>query len=354
MELEAPGPTDGATDWLHGATTGWIPGALAHMMRFVLGALVALLIAAVVFTGWWLGRVRPNSRPPSTRDFARNSVDEVPAWLPGDAAYRARVWEQVRAVYRHRGDRPLWIEKGVPSAAAHDFVRVLARAPEDGLDPAAYGEGTIRAALDAPRPRPIGVSEPEAQALATLDVRLTAAFLRYAAEVGQGRIPNTAFDTEWRALRDSVDVLPILEKALDERSATTALAAVARTDSLYVRLRRALNEYRRYAAHGGWRTLREGHALRRGDDEPRVAELRARLARSGDLADSLGGTGFDASLERALRGFQSRHGLPPSGKLDEATRDELNVPAARRVRTLELNLERARWMPPRFPDRTCA
>jgi murein L,D-transpeptidase YcbB/YkuD len=81
-----------------------------------------------------------------------------------------------------------------------------------------------------------------------------------------------------------------------------------------------------------------------------VLVLRRRLACTGDLADSSGGSVFDATVESALRRFQARHGLRATGRLDGEARAALIVPAAERVRTLELNLERARWMPAVLPE----
>jgi len=54
---------------------------------------------------------------------------------------------------------------------------------------------------------------------------------------------------------------------------------------------------------------------------------------------------FDGTLEAAVRRFQYRHGLKQNGKIDDRTLQTLNVPAARRVRQIELNLERWRWIP---------
>jgi len=46
--------------------------------------------------------------------------------------------------------------------------------------------------------------------------------------------------------------------------------------------------------------------------------------------------------------FQERHGLPADGILGPATFRALNVPLARRVKQIELTLERWRWLPRRF------
>jgi murein L,D-transpeptidase YcbB/YkuD len=77
-----------------------------------------------------------------------------------------------------------------------------------------------------------------------------------------------------------------------------------------------------------------------------VAVLRARLVSEADLApgdDS--GDVYDAAAVQAVRRFQARHGLDPDGVLGAETLAALNVPVSKRIRQIELNLERWRWLP---------
>ena len=82
----------------------------------------------------------------------------------------------------------------------------------------------------------------------------------------------------------------------------------------------------------------------------RVGLLRQRLAIEGLLKGGASEDGFDAPVEKALRSFQSRHGLPPSGKTDEPTRTALNRTPAYRARQLAMNMERRHWVPETFPE----
>ena len=47
----------------------------------------------------------------------------------------------------------------------------------------------------------------------------------------------------------------------------------------------------------------------------------------------------------AVKTFQRRHGRDPNGRIDAPTLADLNVPLSRRVRQMQLTLERWRWMP---------
>ena len=47
----------------------------------------------------------------------------------------------------------------------------------------------------------------------------------------------------------------------------------------------------------------------------------------------------------AVKNFQRRCGRDPNGRIDAPTLADLNVPLSRRVRQMQLTLERWRWMP---------
>ncbi len=67
--------------------------------------------------------------------------------------------------------------------------------------------------------------------------------------------------------------------------------------------------------------------------------LRRRLLMSGDLADDKSGT-HDATVVEAVKRFQSRHGLAPTGTMTPRTVAALNVSVLKRIRQLEASLER--------------
>jgi murein L,D-transpeptidase YcbB/YkuD len=56
-------------------------------------------------------------------------------------------------------------------------------------------------------------------------------------------------------------------------------------------------------------------------------------------------------MEHALRRFQRRHGLAADGLVSPATLAALNVPVTARIRQLELNMERWRWLPRELSSR---
>ena len=53
---------------------------------------------------------------------------------------------------------------------------------------------------------------------------------------------------------------------------------------------------------------------------------------------------YDADLVAAVKWFQLRHGLTDDGILAATTFEAMAVPVASRIRQIEINLERRRWM----------
>jgi murein L,D-transpeptidase YcbB/YkuD len=76
-----------------------------------------------------------------------------------------------------------------------------------------------------------------------------------------------------------------------------------------------------------------------------VRLLRQRLAVTEDLGGDHESSVFDGALDRAVRAFQTRHGLEVDGVVGPKTLAALNVPASDRAAQIARDLERWRWLP---------
>ncbi|MBL8573458.1 MAG: L,D-transpeptidase family protein [Hyphomicrobiaceae bacterium] len=123
--------------------------------------------------------------------------------------------------------------------------------------------------------------------------------------------------------------------------------------STAAQIERVLPIYQDIVARGGWRPIGGPKRMKIGTSNPAVVELRQRLAITGDLPNPQNGVQdvFDSFVDAAVRRFQIRHGLKPTGAVDQATRDIMNVPAELRLRQLETNLVRVRSMSGFLGDR---
>ena len=147
------------------------------------------------------------------------------------------------------------------------------------------------------------------------------------------RAAETASDqAEWPQSYDPSDRITVGR----ETTPTLSPATVAATDQ-------AIQLYQGIVSRGGWAAVPTGADLRIGVKSKAVQALRQRLITSGDL-DAVAGMGltFDSFVAAAVKRFQARHGLSPTGVVSGATFTELNVGAEARLQQLQTNIVRLR------------
>lgn len=114
-----------------------------------------------------------------------------------------------------------------------------------------------------------------------------------------------------------------------------------RSDEMLLTIEDAIRRYELIVNKGGWPELGGGNRMMRaGDDDPRLPALRRILRTMGDLRTNAGGFedyAFDGETEAAVKRFQERHGLRPTGRADQVTIAALNVSAEERLAQLKLN-----------------
>lgn len=227
---------------------------------------------------------------------------------------------QLTMLYQARNFAPLWFGPAGFSADGRQVLAILAAAGDDALPAQRYGV-----------PQLPDARVPDA-AKADFDIALTAAALRYAADMRWGALrPEQLFD-DAQMLRDGDDVAGGLSRAATSGTAARYLQSLAPPAREYAQLREALARYRAITAAGGWPVVSAG-----GQNQ-----LAIRLQQEGYLPSDAASS---ADVSAALRVFQSDSGLAPSGRLTGETAAMLNVSAAARADAIAANMERLRWMP---------
>jgi murein L,D-transpeptidase YcbB/YkuD len=248
-------------------------------------------------------------------------------------------------LYQPRGFRPAWVTDSGASFRAADLLLVIDAAYLEGLNPDDYETRALRGLFGRP-PAPA-----PADSLAGVELQVTRMVLAYATDLARGRIDPAAANSLWTRA-SGIEMTAAVGAVLDTGPLAATLFVLAPPQPQYSRLRSALARYRDLAARGGWPVVPSGSDLMPGARDARVPTLRARLQDEGALGP---GTGVDDTYDRVLedgvRDFQARHGLAEDGIVSAATLAALNVPAAERVRQIELNLERWRWLPRELGDR---
>jgi murein L,D-transpeptidase YcbB/YkuD len=250
----------------------------------------------------------------------------------------------VPCFYQRRGFAPAWSgEAGLDSESTGELLSVIQESTYDGLRPGDYHLDDLQRRLEAAQ------SRQNPNEIAELDLLLTDAFLNLASDLRFGRVNPRTVHGDCEAARPETaepDLPGLLDSSLAARRVGATLESLAPQTEAYKTLRQAVAFYRGIVARGGWPTVPEGPTLHPGDRNPRVEALRARLEATAFFDPAAGGRDlFDPPLEAAVRAFQDRNGLEPDGAVGKGTLAVLNVPAADRLRQIEINLERWRWLP---------
>ena len=268
----------------------------------------------------------------------------------------------MRNFYENRQFRPAWLNAEGPRPQARQLVDAIDAMAAEGLDPRDYPKDSLNAALREIEARP-GLDDTEAQRRFTrADLSLTYTYFALASHLAHGRLQPAKLDIDWHDTMNPADLgtsLSSLQNAVREGgSVDQALRSAEPVSPGYTHLREAMARYEDIAARGGWPMV--GKQLHKGAQGADVTRLRARLAAEGDLAPATApatanpADPYDAAVVEGVIHFQNRHGLEANGKVDAPTLAELDVPVQERIRQLQVNLERRRWLPADFGPRYIA
>ncbi len=250
--------------------------------------------------------------------------------------------------YQMRKYAPAWTQDGIPLPVADTLARAIKSADLEGLQPKDYHLERIEASLGETRQLLARNEKPDAGKIISLEFLLSDAYLVYAAHLLNGRVnPETLHAEEWTIYPSRFNLAKHLTQALAGSDFEGSLRSLLPAQSGYSRLKTALVVFRALAEKGGWPAVPGDGKLEKGMKNERVPALRARLKVTGELPASADAASdlFDEALEAAVKRFQLSHGLFDDGIVGARTLRALNVPAERRVRQIELNLERWRWLP---------
>jgi murein L,D-transpeptidase YcbB/YkuD len=170
------------------------------------------------------------------------AASRAPEWS-GRGAHAKRLWAIEKTFYEDRGHRPAWIDGDGPTEQLDDLLEALRAAPAHGLDPEEYGYSELSAARARADEAWFGAAfEPEQ--IPALDLRLTHAFLAYAADLAGWRPSARDVDRVWQVAPKKEDLAEALRGALDANRVREALEAFAPSHPQYKGLQAALVRYR--------------------------------------------------------------------------------------------------------------
>jgi murein L,D-transpeptidase YcbB/YkuD len=261
--------------------------------------------------------------------------------------YFAHCRKHLETLYEEYRFQPIWTRDSKPTGQALAVIEALAGAAETGLDPADYDAGLLVSKSQMLEKS----AETSPAELALFDAALSIALMRYIADLHVGRINPKNLNFGLNIEAKKYDLPELVKAMVDGNRVGETLRGVEPDLPVYHRLKEALARYRTLAEDRTLTTLPDLVVLHPGDRHTGVPALRRLLTALGDLhrdqeqvnrgEDDL----YSGTLVEAVKVFQRRHGLSVDGVVGKATMAALTTPLTRRVRKIELALERIRWLP---------
>jgi murein L,D-transpeptidase YcbB/YkuD len=177
-------------------------------------------------------------------------------------------------------------------------------------------------------------------------VLLIDALVKFGQEVGGSRIDWSKARKDWAMRPETRDIRTNFDTAIKNDELRAWLDNLAPRHDAYLSLVGARNQYAQIQANGGFAKLHSKEGLIKDANNQQVALLRARLAQEGfEAGPTATPSLYDTALATQVSLYQQAHGLPKTGEVSDKTFAALEVPIENRLKQIDLNLERERWLP---------
>ena len=253
----------------------------------------------------------------------------------------------VVAMYEERTFAPLWLQDADSRAQARELLKTIAFCPNYAFDEPDLTQ-RLSSALHL-----IDRVEVRAETLAHVESDLTRAYWQ-CAEYLVGEHELEPGELGWEIpVRERPDPLEVVAASVitsdSPEEIIESLEELKPPHPQAALLGEAVADYRRVVSEGGWSELPAMETLEIGDaiGTEMLTALVERLEIEGFMnrSEIRQQEIYSPALSDAVARFQGARGLLADGKLGKKTLAALNVPAVDRLRQLEVNLERSRWLP---------
>ncbi len=256
------------------------------------------------------------------------------------------IQKTIKDLYSNNQNNLLWHDPitGKGTAGTSQYLEQLKGARAHGIDPDAY----FLPQIDSLYQQLYLVSNPQTQdnnvrQLVELDMLLSSSFCNYTSDLVSGRIANK----RWHISPRKEDIGELLKDGLTNNDIKGAVEKAEQPLEMYQKMSDKLALYEAARATGGWKKIPS--TVSKKSTGEKVDLLIKRLKATGDLTEEA--SSYNDAVVAAVKRFQKRHQLEASGTVNESTLKKLNVPVEDRIKQMQLNLERMRWLPGDLGDR---
>ncbi|PXY46658.1 L,D-transpeptidase family protein [Flavobacterium hydrophilum] len=247
---------------------------------------------------------------------------------------------EVTALYKSKSYKSIWYGGNEINEFGHLLYHKLNLISDEGVQINLPYKNKIDEIFDEENPD-------EKFSESDTEIFISSMYIIYAKHVYEGIDAKTVTDIGWflpkkkisyESLLDSIVMNPRL---MDKNNEVLF--------SQYYKLHEFLKKYRIIEKNNTWTPISINSPykdLRPDDTSNTIAQIRQRLFVIGDLQKDSKSNVYDEELMAGILKYKQRYGLTLNYKIMEDHIKQMNEPISNRIKTIMLNMERCRWIPP--------
>jgi L,D-transpeptidase YcbB len=241
----------------------------------------------------------------------------------------------MRSFYKVRNYQYAWFTSGGPTEQARGLWSLYAsEGDSSSKDPAKGLDKRMDTLLQHDS---ITIAKNDSSFVQT-ELTLTQQLIQYASENPQHINKEAIY---YLVPAKKMDAMEYADSILNKQKDSAMYAG----NKNYNLLKGQLANYYSIAKNGGWGTISSTGQLKKGMKSPAVSTLKKRLQLSKDYNGADTTNVFSDSLVTAVKSFQQRNGLKPTGIVNDSMITILNVSVEQRIQQIIVNMNRTLWMP---------
>lgn len=250
----------------------------------------------------------------------------------------------LNSVYQNRNFAPIWLLNGQPTQKAYELRQALMSIGVHGLPSGDYWNSELESLFS---------SGAAALNPASADLKLTSALVTALEHVSVGRVDPKKVSDEIKYDKRSFSIQSLMN--IESTPISSLLDAAAPQNEQYQNLKSILAGMRLIESRGGYAALSPTKStLKIGIKSSVVRDIKSRLYSLGYRISNIDDR-FDSQLAEAITQIQKNNLAKPTGALspnDRASWEYFSISSSRRIQQIELNMEKARWLPNRLGQNT--
>ncbi len=270
-------------------------------------------------------------------EIIRRKIENLPVFKTLNKEYEIYCIPALREVYLNNTFQPYWEDE----KKVEGLIAAIKESYKEGLNPNDYHLQDIYELKS-------GNSEDDK---ANLDIVLSDAFLLYISHLLSGKVNPSTVDAQWHVVRTDQDPFKYFY-LLDSIGIGQIIELVVPKNKNYNLLKTELEHYRQIEALYKSEKIPTGQIIKPGMTDERIPLIKKSLAiNSGDsLSDTINSSLHTNELKGKIIAFQEQNGLESIGNIGNQTIEALNISISEKIKTIEANLERLRWLPQELPN----